>query len=84
MHRNALRMLRFSVEKRASGQAYLKVTSVGPVNEPFVDVLIEMTWPAGRIDQWGLSDKDVQALGVAERHFRFKREWEPSPPADAP
>src|SRR3954465_12096197 len=37
----ALRLLRFSVEKRASGAPYLKVTSVAPVNEPFVDVLIE-------------------------------------------
>src|SRR5216684_7404969 len=37
---SSLRLLRFSVEKRASGQPYLKVTSVAPVNEPFVDVLI--------------------------------------------
>src|SRR4051794_24359025 len=48
---NALRMLRFSVEKRANGQQYLKITSVGPINEPFVDVLIEMTWPAGRMQR---------------------------------
>jgi len=47
----ALRMLRFSVEKNASGRAYLKVTSVGPINEPFVDVLIEMSWPSGRIQR---------------------------------
>jgi pilus assembly protein FimV len=45
----ALRLLRFSVEKRPSGQHYLKVSSVGPINEPFVDVLVEMTWRAGRI-----------------------------------
>src|SRR5450631_403398 len=47
----SLRLLRFSVEKRTNGQAYLKVTSVAPVNEPFVDVLIEVTWPAGRIQR---------------------------------
>ena len=29
----------------------------------------DWTWPTGRIDQWGLSDKDVAALGVAERTF---------------
>src|ERR1700693_3507218 len=46
-----LRLLRFSVEKRANGQPYLKVTSIGPINEPFVDALIEMTWPAGRIQR---------------------------------
>src|ERR1700674_2706034 len=47
----SLRLLRFSVEKRASGQPYLKVTSIGPINEPFVDVLIEVTWPQGRIQR---------------------------------
>ena len=47
----SLRLLRFSVEKRTNGQPYLKVTSVAPVNEPFVDVLIEVTWPAGRIQR---------------------------------
>ncbi len=47
----ALRLLRFSVEKRPNGQPYLKVTSAAPVNEPFVDVLIEVTWPAGRVQR---------------------------------
>ena len=48
---SSLRLLRFSVEKRATGQPYLKVTSVAPINEPFVDALIEVTWPAGRIQR---------------------------------
>jgi catechol 2,3-dioxygenase-like lactoylglutathione lyase family enzyme len=43
----------------------------------------DWTWPSGRIDQWGLSDKDVAALAAAERRFRFRREWEPSPLASA-
>src|SRR5260221_657007 len=47
----ALRLLRFSVEKRANGQPYLKVSSAAPVNEPFVDVLLEVTWPAGRVQR---------------------------------
>ena len=46
-----LRMLRFAVDKRPNGQPFLKVTSQGPVNEPFVDVLIEVTWPAGRLQR---------------------------------
>jgi catechol 2,3-dioxygenase-like lactoylglutathione lyase family enzyme len=29
----------------------------------------DWTWPPGRIDQWGMSDKDLQNLGVAERQF---------------
>lgn len=48
---SALRLLRFAVDKRPNGQPYIKVTSVAPVNEPFVDVLIEVTWPAGRIQR---------------------------------
>src|SRR5258706_15399580 len=47
----SLRLLRFSVEKRPNGQPYLKVTSAAPINEPFVDVLIEITWPSGRIQR---------------------------------
>jgi catechol 2,3-dioxygenase-like lactoylglutathione lyase family enzyme len=37
----------------------------------------DWTWPPGRIDQWGLSDKDFDALGKAERDFRFRRTWQP-------
>lgn len=48
---SVLRLLRFSVEKRAGGQPYIKLTSVAPINEPFVDVLIEVTWPAGRLQR---------------------------------
>jgi 2,3-dihydroxy-p-cumate/2,3-dihydroxybenzoate 3,4-dioxygenase len=31
----------------------------------------DWTWPENRIDQWGMSNKDVAALGVAERTFRY-------------
>lgn len=41
--------LRFFIEKRASGQAVVKVTSAKPVNEPFLDFLVELNWPAGRL-----------------------------------
>ena len=46
-----LRLLRFSVEKHANGQSYLKVTSIGPINEPFVDALVEVSWPAGKLQR---------------------------------
>lgn len=39
----------------------------------------DWTWPANRIDQWGLSDKDVDSLSAAEKHFLFKRTWAPQP-----
>lgn len=32
----------------------------------------DWTWPPGRIDHWGMSDKDLESLGKAERTFRFR------------
>ena len=85
----SLRLLRFSVEKRPTGQPYLKVTSVAPINEPFVDVLIEVTWPAGRIqreypillDPPGYSQSRVTAPSVAAAPASRAPE---APPAPAP
>lgn len=37
----------------------------------------DWTWPANRIDQWGLSDKDVAGLRRAEATFRHRRDWQP-------
>lgn len=39
----------------------------------------DWTWPEGRIDQWGLSDKDTAALRTAEERFRFRRDWDAAP-----
>lgn len=39
----------------------------------------DWTWPEGRIDQWGMSDKDLAGLRAAEHRFRFRRDWEASP-----
>lgn len=41
--------LRFAVEKRPNGQAIVRVTSTKPINEPFLDFLVELNWPAGRL-----------------------------------
>jgi catechol 2,3-dioxygenase-like lactoylglutathione lyase family enzyme len=38
----------------------------------------DWTWPEGRIDQWGISNKDFDALRQAEQRFRFRREWQPA------
>jgi len=69
----ALRLLRFSVEKHNNGTPYLKVTSIGPINEPFIDALIEVTWPSGRLqreypillDPPGYAQAKVNAPAVA-------------------
>ena len=44
-----LSSLRFSVEKKPDGKAVLKVTSSRPVNDPFIDMLVELNWASGRL-----------------------------------
>ena len=44
----ALMGLRFAVEQRG-GRQYINVTSSQPVNEPFVDMLLELSWNSGRL-----------------------------------
>lgn len=39
----------------------------------------DWTWPARRIDQWGMSDKDFDGLRAAEEKFRHRRNWEAAP-----
>jgi pilus assembly protein FimV len=44
-----LSSLRFTVVKKPSGQAVLKVISSRPVNDPFIDLLVELNWASGRL-----------------------------------
>ena len=46
---NGLGGFRFVIEKRASGQPYLKVVTNQVINEPFLDLLIELNWASGRL-----------------------------------
>jgi pilus assembly protein FimV len=41
--------LRFSIQKRPNGELYIKITSARSVNEPFVNLLIELNWASGRL-----------------------------------
>jgi pilus assembly protein FimV len=43
-----LNSLRFSVERRGN-QRFLRVTTLQPVNDPFVELLIELQWNTGRL-----------------------------------
>ncbi len=45
----ALNALRLSVERRANGNPYIKATSFRPVSEPYLDLLIELSWQGGKI-----------------------------------
>ena len=41
--------LKLSVEKRPNGDSYVKVVSYQPLNEPFIDFLVELSWTSGRL-----------------------------------
>ena len=44
-----LSQLKFEIDTREDGTTYLKVTSNRPVTEPFLNFLVEVQWPAGRL-----------------------------------
>lgn len=41
--------LKVSIEKRANGDPYIKVSAAQPLNEPFIDFLVELSWSSGRL-----------------------------------
>lgn len=41
--------IKFAIDKRPNGQSVIKLTSDKPINDPFVDMLLEINWPAGRL-----------------------------------
>ncbi|OYT90109.1 MAG: fimbrial protein FimV [Burkholderiales bacterium PBB3] len=45
----ALSSLQASLQRRADGRAYIRLTSDRPINDPFVDMIIEASWSSGRI-----------------------------------
>jgi len=45
----ALIGVRLSIERRSDGRPYVKIVSTRPVNEPFIDLLVELSWPQGHL-----------------------------------
>ncbi|MBK7001484.1 MAG: fimbrial protein FimV [Rhodoferax sp.] len=41
--------LEITLQRRTDGRAYLRLSSDRPVNDPFVDMIIEASWSSGRI-----------------------------------
>lgn len=41
--------IKFSVEQRKDGKPIIKLSTVQPLNEPFLDMLVELNWAAGRL-----------------------------------
>jgi len=45
----ALAAMRFSLEKRGETSYVVRITSLQPVNEPYLDLLLELSWATGRL-----------------------------------
>ncbi|HSW23118.1 MAG TPA: FimV/HubP family polar landmark protein, partial [Burkholderiaceae bacterium] len=48
-YNSVLQSTQVSIARRADGRPYLRVTSDRAVQEPFVDVILELTWSSGRL-----------------------------------
>ncbi|MGH8693494.1 MAG: type IV pilus assembly protein FimV, partial [Burkholderiales bacterium] len=51
VYSTALDNVKVRIEKRANGEPYVRLTSTQPVNEPFLDLLVELSWSSGRISR---------------------------------
>ena len=51
VYASVVRQIRVSAARRAGGKAVLQLTSIAPINEPSLDLLVELTWPGGRLLQ---------------------------------
>ena len=45
----SLPRITFRIEKRKDGTSYLKLTTQDPVNDPFVNLLVELDWATGKL-----------------------------------
>jgi pilus assembly protein FimV len=90
----ALMSIRFTLDKRSNGQPFLRLTSDRPINEPFVDMLIELNWASGRLQReytFLLDPPDLfqkppvpVAAPVAAPAAAVAAPIQPAPPAPAP
>ena len=63
----ALNGLRLALQKRPDGRTVLRITGDRPVNEPFLDLLLDANWAAGRtvLDYTLLLDPPVTRVPAA-------------------
>jgi pilus assembly protein FimV len=57
--------LRLSIEKRPGGQPYIKVVTLRPIQEPFIDLLLDLHWASGRITREYTALLDPPGFGSA-------------------
>lgn len=64
----ALSSLRFVVERGDDGRSFVRISSTQPINEPFVDLLVELNWTNGRLVREYTFLLDPPELRVAGRN----------------
>lgn len=48
-YNNALNGTQVALQRRQNGSRYLKITGTRALNDPFVDILVELNWASGKI-----------------------------------
>lgn len=80
----SLNRLQYRVVKRPNGTSVLRVTSDRPVNDPFVDLVLDATWSAGRIVRSYTMLLDPPALRKPSPTITAAPKVSPSVDADSP
>jgi pilus assembly protein FimV len=83
-----------SIDKRPNGQPIIRLSSARPINDPFVDMLLELNWPTGRLlreytfllDPPEFSAKAAAAAGpsISRPVATAQQPVEARPPTDRP
>lgn len=58
----ALAALRFDLDRRGENNFVVRISSLNPINEPYLDLLLELTWATGRVLREYTVLLDPQAL----------------------
>ncbi len=81
----ALLAVQFSIQRRPNGQLVLTLTSAEAMNEPFIDLLVELTWSTGRlVRQYTFLLDPLSEYEVPMRPGPVLAETKPSAPSAAP
>jgi pilus assembly protein FimV len=77
--------IRFSIDKRNDGRPFLRVSTDRPVNDPFLDILVELTWSSGRlVREYTMLLDPPEALSMSSRPAVVAPEAQRAPVAAPP
>lgn len=79
----ALADIKVSVEKRGDGEPYVQITSTQPISEPFLDLMLELSWASGRVTRQFTALLDPPSL-IAEREKQKAAEAQVKPAPQSP